>query len=160
MTDYYQVGISFKRYKIREVCPSKKTINKSLDFMNKFKEYYTLDEFKKDLKYDDMGYVNDFYYYNIKVRRLYERIYVLSLSSLIHYSTVYAKTPYRNSMGKWTTGWKGNSFGMTHKYKQNLDKIKNILPLNLMLEKVKEKYIKNQCIVVNRRIKHDLHITV
>jgi len=155
MTEYYQIGISFKRYKIREVCPTKNSINRSLEFTKKFKEYYSLDGFKKDLKYDDMGYVNDFYYYNVKVRRLYERIYVLSLSKLVHYSTVYAQTPYRNSMGKWTTGWKGNVYGMIHNYKQNLDEIEEIIPLDSMLEKIKEKYIKNQCTVVNRRVNYE-----
>jgi hypothetical protein len=149
MTEYYQIGISFKRYKIREVCPTKNSINRSLEFTKNFKEYYSLEDFKKDLKYDDMGYVNDFYYYNVKIRRIYERIYVLSLSKLVHYSTVYAQTPYRNIMGKWTTGWKGNAYGMSHKYK--LDIIEGIIPLNSMLEKIKEKYI--NCTVVNRRVK-------
>ena len=111
----FQPGIAFKRFKLRTQIATEEYKNSSLYYLPQFKTYETLAEFKQSLTYDERGFVFDYYYYPVRIKRISEYVYMLSVGKFQHFSTVYSYG-YRNKFGKWIAGWKGNNFGMTHDY--------------------------------------------
>lgn len=123
---WFQPGLAKRRYKIRDLRATCDVIDKSLHCFNDQQTFDTIEAFCESLTYNDRGYVFDYYYTPIKVKRIAEYLYVVSAGEERHFSMTYAARGHRNECGNWVEGWKGNIWGMTHGYSSSTNSFSGV----------------------------------
>ncbi len=133
---FYQIGIAFKRFKIKEQIATENSIKRSLEFDSNYIIFNNIDQFISSLCLtpEDNGYIYDLYYYDVKVKQLSKHTYLVSYKNINHYSIVYVAKSYHNKVDKWISGWKGNTFGIMHKYKKEDNEILNFIKINIDID--------------------------
>ena len=150
---YYEIGVAFEG---PIVCAyymhnEKERVKNTLKFDEDYKLYLSLEEFQRSLKCD---YRTDimchFFYYNIRVRNIYNNTYVLSCKGINHYSTVFFPYPYRDRSKKWKIGWKFSKWRIPRKYTEDYNIISRYIDLRKSIEELIDKYYKGANIIFRK----------
>ena len=149
---YFEIGVAFESprdfgyyYMHNEIERSK------INFDGDYKLYLSLEEFQRSLKCDyrtDIMY--HFFYYNIRVRNIYNNTYVLSYKYINHYSTVFYPHPYRDRSKKWKIGWKFSKSRRLYKYKEDYNTVSRYIDLRKSIEELIDKYYKGANIIFRK----------
>ena len=149
---YYEIGVAFESardfgyYNMQSEIEGAK-----INFDGDYKLYLSLEEFQRSLKCDyrtDTMY--NFFYYNIRVRNIYNNTYVLSYKYINHYSSVFSPYPYRDRSKKWKIGWKFSKWRIPRKYTEDYNIISRYIDLRKSIEELIDKYYKGANIIFRK----------
>jgi hypothetical protein len=149
---YFEIGVAFespKHYIYFDKYSERK--GGKIDFDGDYKLYLSLEEFQRSLKCDyrtDVMY--DFFYYNIRVRNIYNNTYVLSYKYINHYSAVFSPYPYRDRSKKWKIGWKFSKCRRLRKYKEDYNTVSRYIDLRKSIGELIDKYYKGANIIFRK----------
>jgi hypothetical protein len=149
---YFEIGVAFESPRDFGYYNMQSEIEGSkINFDGDYKLYLSLEEFQRSLKCDyRTDIMHHFFYYNIRVRNIYNNTYVLSYKYINHYSTVFYPHPYRDRSKKWKIGWKFSKSRRLHKYKEDYNTVSRYIDLRKSIEELIDKYYKGANIVFRK----------
>jgi hypothetical protein len=149
---YFEIGVAFESPRdLGYYYMHNEIENSKINFDGDYKLYLSLEEFQRSLKCDyRTDIMHHFFYYNIRVRNIYNNTYVLSYKYINHYSTVFSPRPYRDRSKKWKIGWKFSKSRRLYKYKEDYNTVSRYIDLEKSIGEMIDKYYKGANIIFRK----------